>query len=249
MAYDINAIIASLQQKEAQAYAANLARKEQVEGIYDAIIERYGAGGTFGTGFEAELEQAKTSAVGGAIQRDISRGLYGVTPYEATWEKEIGTPARLKLEDIKMEKLTSAEMAKAGFLERIEEPYPDYGLTASLAAQAAQMPSRTYTDVFPKTTYPSTYGGYNAPTYAAPTTGQGGVYGSTAYSPTYGQTMAPTATAQPTAQPTKTSQEYQDYLAQLQTTQGFQVATATPSEYEQIQKKLKTMYGSSQYGY
>ena len=120
-------IIEEFTRKEAAAGAANLARQKEIEAIYDKIISMYGPGGTYGAGMEEQLRTQKVRDVGVTAQRDISRGMYGIRPYEQEWESAIGAPARLKLEDIKTERLSSALGAKAGFEERIEQPYPDYG--------------------------------------------------------------------------------------------------------------------------
>ncbi len=123
----IQALIEQFSTKEAEARASNIERKEAIESIFDEIIARYGPGGTYGASAEAMLERQKVRDVGATTQRDISRGMYGIRPYEQEWEATTGAAARLKLEDIKMERLSSAQLGKAGFLEGIEETYPDYG--------------------------------------------------------------------------------------------------------------------------
>lgn len=121
-----------------KARLSNLERQKTVESIFDEIIARYGPGGQFGKGYESELATQKVQDVGKTAQRDISRGMYGIRPYEQEWEKTVGSGARLKLEDIRMERLSGAQTGKASFLERIEQPYPDYGplLAASQAGGA-----------------------------------------------------------------------------------------------------------------
>lgn len=133
----IEELIAQYSEREEEARAANIRRQEQVTSIFDEIIARYGPGGTYGAAAEALLGQQKIRDVGAVTQRDITRGLYGIRPYEQEWEAAVGAPARLRLEDIKMERLSQAQLGKAGFLERIEEPYPDYGaLMQAVSAQA-----------------------------------------------------------------------------------------------------------------
>ena len=129
-------LLQSFRQREEGARLSNLSRKEQIENIYSDIIKRYEPGGGFGRGYESILERQKVRDVGASAQRDISRGLYGIRPYEQEWEATTGAAGRLKLEDIRMERLSGAQTGMAGFLERIEEPYPDYG--ALLAASQAQ---------------------------------------------------------------------------------------------------------------
>lgn len=136
MATALEDLIKSFETKEAAARQANITRQAQITSIFDEIIARYGPEGTYGAAALEQLRGQKVRDVSAAKQTDISRGLYGVSPRETEWEAAVGAPARLKLEDIKMERLSQAQLGKAGFMERIEEPYPDYGaLTA--AAQAA----------------------------------------------------------------------------------------------------------------
>lgn len=125
-----------------QQYAANLTRQKQAEDIYDRIIGMYGVGGAYGAAAEALLGRQKVSDIGKVAQRDISRGLYGIRPYEEEWERGVGAEARLKLEDIKTERLSAALAGKAGFLERIEQPYPDYGTLQQAMAAEASVPTQ-----------------------------------------------------------------------------------------------------------
>ncbi|MHA1409227.1 MAG: hypothetical protein ACTSQY_02700 [Candidatus Odinarchaeia archaeon] len=128
-------ILKNFEARQQEAREANLRREAQVEAIFDEMIARYGPGGTFGRSYESELAKRKIRDVSAATQADISRGLYGVVPRATEWESTVGAPARLKLEDIKMQRLSQAQTQKAGFLERIEDTYPDYALIAGLAQQ------------------------------------------------------------------------------------------------------------------
>ena len=131
-----------------QARLANLERKQQIEAIYQGLIEKYQPGGTYLQAQKAQLDQEKsrdvTKQYGQRTQGLISSGLYGtsVRPTEAgvakEWERDIGQPARLKLEDIASERLSQAQTGMASFLERIQEPYPDLGMASQYTAQAAQ---------------------------------------------------------------------------------------------------------------
>ena len=120
-------LLQTYQKMADEARLANVQRQQAVESIFDKVIAMYGPGGTFGQGAEAELATQKVQDIGKTSQRDIGRGLYGIRPYEQEWEKTVGAPSRLKLEDIKMERLSGAQMGKASFLENIQNPYPDYG--------------------------------------------------------------------------------------------------------------------------
>jgi len=129
-------LLESFRKREEGARLSNLARKDQVSKIYQDIIKRYEPGGAFGAGYEAQLQRQKVGDVSRGEQQDIGRGLYGIRNRGAEWEATTGSSARLKLEDLRMERLSGAQTGMAGFLERIEEPYPDY--SALMAASQAQ---------------------------------------------------------------------------------------------------------------
>lgn len=138
---DYNSILQQTQQRESASIAANQQRLDQATAIYDEIIARYRPGGSFGKGYLAQLETQKVQDVGKATQQQISSGLAGTTVTSglgSAWEANVGQPARLKLEDIQMERLSGAQANKAGLIERVENPSPDYGLLAQLAAAQGQ---------------------------------------------------------------------------------------------------------------
>ena len=123
-----------------KALEANEKRYAQAMAIYDEIITRYQPGGTFGKAALGQLEERKERDVGAETQAQISGGLFGTTAQAGLgtkWEAEVGAPARLKLEDIMMERLSQAQLGKAGFIERKEDVYPDVGAAAGYAAQGA----------------------------------------------------------------------------------------------------------------
>ena len=224
MAYNVSGLLAQFQGAEAQARAANIKREKELREMYGKIEERYAPGGAFQKGALAEIETAKTRGVGQEMQQLISSGMYGTTTaagIPSRWEAEVGTPARLKLEDISMQRLTQAEMAKAGFIERIQEPYPDYGplmqaiQAATSVGGAGGAPS--------KGPYIEDGGGFG--TYGAapsPTYGYGG----------FGTTQAPTRAATPTRART------------MQPTAGTTGAAMKPTVAEQhvITQRLKAQY-------
>jgi len=124
----------------AEARSANEARQGRIESIFDEVIARYGPGGSFGKSYLQQLGAQKTRDVGAETQGMISSGLYGTTTtagIPGKWEAEVGAPARLKLEDLMMERLSSAQLGKASFLERIQEPYPDYSALTQASAAGA----------------------------------------------------------------------------------------------------------------
>lgn len=91
-----------------------------VSEVLEKIIKQYQAGSEFGKGEKALLGRAKTKAMAGVGQQLVSAGLAGTTAGASAgqrWEEEIGMPARLKLEDVRVERLMQALLAKAGYLQ------------------------------------------------------------------------------------------------------------------------------------
>jgi len=137
-------IIARFQAQQAAANRANQIRYAQALKLYDQIVKQYEPGGGFGAGWEAQLGRQKTKDIAAGEQSLISSGLFGTTitaGMPKKWEEEIGTPARLKLEDIRMERLSGALQAKAGLIERREDIGPDYGMIAQMASQIGATPT------------------------------------------------------------------------------------------------------------
>lgn len=88
--------------------------------VLDKIIKQYQPGGDFGKAELALLKRAKTKAMAGVGQQLVSAGLAGTTAGAGAaqrWEEETGMPARLKLEDVRTERLVQALLAKAGFMQ------------------------------------------------------------------------------------------------------------------------------------
>jgi hypothetical protein len=130
----------AIQQEYEAAKKANELRYSQAMAIYDEIIKRYQPGGTFGKAALSQLETQKVRETGKGMQQLISSGLYGTTTAAGLgqkWEEEVGAPSRLRLEDIMMERLSQAQVGKAGFMERKQDVYPDVGMYAQYAGQAA----------------------------------------------------------------------------------------------------------------
>jgi hypothetical protein len=124
----------------ASARAANEQRYAQMMNIYNQVIARAQPGGAFQKAGLAQIEAAKTKGVGQETQQMISSGMYGTTTtagIPARWEAEVGAPARLRLEDVMEQRLTQAQLGKAGAIERREDVYPDVGAVAQYTAQAA----------------------------------------------------------------------------------------------------------------
>jgi len=139
----IEDLIQSFQQQQEAARQANIQRYEEALQIYDEIIKQYRPEGGFLKGAYAELGREKERTLAGQQQQLVSSGLFGTSITAGLgqkWEAEVGQPARLKLEDVRMGRLSEALQAKAGAVERREDVGPDYSLIAQLAAQAGGRP-------------------------------------------------------------------------------------------------------------
>lgn len=113
----------------ARARQANIARQRRIESLYSEMMKRVQPGGAFEKRGLGEIERARTKGVGQETQQMISSGMYGTTTAAGVprrWEAEVGAPARLRLEDIMQQRQMGVQQQLAGFLERIQEPYPDY---------------------------------------------------------------------------------------------------------------------------
>lgn len=130
--------ISQISAQQASARRANEQRYAQIMDIYNKVIERAGPGGAFEKAGLGEIERARTRGVGKETQQMISSGMYGTTTaagIERGWETDVGAPARLRLEDIMEQRLTSAQLGKAGAIERREDVYPDYSSLLQMLAR------------------------------------------------------------------------------------------------------------------
>lgn len=119
-----------------QARQANVARQKRIEGMYGEMLKSVGRGGAFEKSGLADIEEARVKGVGEETQSMISSGTYGTTTAAGIPAKhrKIATQSRLKLEDIMQQRELGVRGQMAGFLERIEDSYPDYSsLLSSLA--------------------------------------------------------------------------------------------------------------------
>lgn len=131
-------LLSQFESKEKEARASNIKRYEEAMSIYDKIIARFQPGGAFEQRGLGEIARQKTKGVGQETQQLISSGLYGTTTMAGVgrrWEAEVGAPARMTLEDIQQQRVSGAQQAKAGFIERRQDPYPDYSMLAGLASR------------------------------------------------------------------------------------------------------------------
>ena len=128
-------ILGAFQAAQQSAKAANLQRYQQGMDIYNEIIGRYSSGGALAKGVEATLARTKTKDMASGMQSLASSGLANTTMAAGLgkkWEEEVGTPARLSLADTVEQRLSQAQQAKAGFIERRTDTGPDPGMVSSL---------------------------------------------------------------------------------------------------------------------
>lgn len=128
--------------QEAAANRANMQRANQVSSILNQNINAYSPTGSYATAMLKDIERQKKVGITGETQQMISSGLYGTTTTAGLgqkWESSYATPARMKLEDYLTSRQSEARSALASFIERIEQPYPDYSqlLQASLSQSKA----------------------------------------------------------------------------------------------------------------
>lgn len=134
-------LIADLEAAQQKTLSANQKRYEQMLAIYDEVIARYQPGGAFEKSALQQLGVQKTRDVGQSMQQMISSGLYGTTTAATlpqTWEATVGAPSRLKLEDIQMQRLSQAQLGKAGMIGDVTDIGPSYSDIANLALQYGQ---------------------------------------------------------------------------------------------------------------
>lgn len=118
--------------------AANKKREDEIRSMMDEVIGMYRQGGAFGQGVEAQLGRERTQTLATGGQSLISSGMYnttGLAGLSTQFAENVAMPTRMKLEDLRMEKLQGALGQKASFVESITDQSPDYRLLAELMAK------------------------------------------------------------------------------------------------------------------
>jgi len=131
-------LIGQVSAQQASAKKANIARQGRIEGLFDMMSKMVSPGGAFEKRGLADIEAQKKKGVGQETQQMISSGMYGTTTAAGAgkrWEASVGAPARLRLEDIMQQRQLGVMGQKAGFLERIEDVYPDYSSLMQMLAR------------------------------------------------------------------------------------------------------------------
>lgn len=122
-------LLSSYQKLADQARVANLKREQEIRGLYGGIIGQNTKESPFYKAGMQDIETESQRLVGQETQGLISSGLYGTTTAASVPTKvatQFTQPSRMKLEDILQQRKGEAQLGLAGFVERINEPYPDY---------------------------------------------------------------------------------------------------------------------------
>lgn len=144
----VSMLLDKFQKQQEAANKANEQRYAEMMKLADEDIAMFSEGGTYGAGAEAAIERAGVKAVASGQQALVNSGLANTTVaagVRKNWEEEVGVPARLKVQDIRAEKLSGARQAKLSAIERREDVGPDYATIAQLAMQASNRPSAVRT--------------------------------------------------------------------------------------------------------
>uniref|UniRef100_A0A6M3J1J2 Uncharacterized protein n=1 Tax=viral metagenome TaxID=1070528 RepID=A0A6M3J1J2_9ZZZZ len=177
-------------QAQEEARASNLSREQEIRSLLKQNLETYGPEGAFAKSGERAIEQTYAQDV----SRMIGAGLYGTTAVEST-AGAARRSGRLTLESMLEEGKSRARSDYAGFIERIQDEYPDLGGLTQAYASGASVPSMSGTS---PSTRPGWAIGYGAeplsrvpaveattPTReVAPSIGRSAVYGPSATVPT-----------------------------------------------------------------
>ncbi|MHA2068087.1 MAG: hypothetical protein ACXABY_27315 [Candidatus Thorarchaeota archaeon] len=124
-----------------KAKEENIARYGEAKGKYEQVESFFAPGGTFGKGFEEQIERAKRKDVAGGMQSLVSAGLAPTTQAAGLgkkFEEEVGMPARLKLEDMRLGRYAESLRGTAGLVERREDVGPSLAQIMQLMMQAGR---------------------------------------------------------------------------------------------------------------
>jgi len=134
------------QKMETEAKEKNLDRETEIRGLYGSILNGLtGSENSLRASGLKDIETQSNKLVGNETQNLISSGLFGTTTAASVPTRvasEFSEPSRLKLEDMLRQRKTEAQLGLAGFVERIQNPYPDYNsLVQAQIAENSTSPS------------------------------------------------------------------------------------------------------------
>lgn len=117
--------------------ASTKKRETEIRGLYDQLMNIYSAGGSYGQGTKAALEQERKTTLASGGQSLISAGLYnttGLAGLSTQFSQNVAAPTLAKLEDLRMDKIASILGQKASFIENITDQQLDYTQLANILA-------------------------------------------------------------------------------------------------------------------
>ena len=123
-----------------KANLANETRYQEGLGKFKTAEDIYAPGGSFGTGYLAQLEKQKVKDVASGTQSLVSSGLANTTVRAAlpqAWESNVGEAARLNLADLQTTRYTGALANTADYMANKTEAIPDMTLYANLLQSAS----------------------------------------------------------------------------------------------------------------
>ena len=135
-------LTAETTKREKQATKFNKARETEIRGLYSSILSGLtGSENSLRASGLKDIETQSKRLEGTETQNLISSGLFGTTTAASVPTRvasEFTQPSRLKLEDMLRQRKTEAQLGLAGFVERIQNPYPDYNslVQAQISANA-----------------------------------------------------------------------------------------------------------------
>lgn len=136
----ISDYITQYQQAAQEARTANEARYKQGLGIMQQAADLYKPGGGFGASGLAQIEATKARDVAGMGQQQVSSGLFGTSVpanNAMAWESNVGSQARLNLQDLQTSGYAGALSNLTNFISSITQAGPDAGLFGSLIQAAS----------------------------------------------------------------------------------------------------------------
>lgn len=135
-------LLEAWEQSTAEQRERNIARLEELRGGYGELTEEtLGEIATVGTQERRDIARQGRELEAGGLQSLVSTGLYGtgvaqsVRRRAAEFESDAGARLAERLATLRSGVKERLGTGWLGALERVEEPYPDYGLFAQLIGQ------------------------------------------------------------------------------------------------------------------
>jgi len=223
------------QQAQNKAIAANKSREMEIRGLYESNKKALQPGGSWETAMLADIERQGEKIVSSESQQMISSGLYGTTAAASIPGKvrrEYTAPARLTLEDMLLQRRLQHNLDYAGFIERINNGYPDLGAVERGYQAEASVPSMSGTS---PSTRPGWAIGYGEPEPLTrlPAARSGAYVGPTSRTPAV-EAATPTRAATPSSSGDTLSRLYAEGRASWEETPLMQKKKKKTPTYNQL---------------